>query len=332
MSFHFSMPKKLKTVISASRRTDIPAFYMDSFMQGINQGYFEVPNPYNRKISTVQASPEFVHTIVFWSKNFAPFLEGGYGERLINCGYNLYFNFTINAENQLLEPNVPPLDDRLTQVAELARRFRPEAVAWRFDPLCFYNSSYESPASAGKIEEGIVEKKSKEVIASSVENNLKGQEKIADHVSRAGVNRCITSFYDEYAKIKKRLGPGFTFIDPAIEKKVEILKSMQEMLAQRKISLFTCCEGEVMDALGAGTGIQRSSCIPSDYLEELFGPGISTKKDSGQRVKQGCGCMVSRDIGSYRDNPCFHNCLFCYANPSASPKAKEAGAGVEDKA
>ncbi|MDA3896940.1 MAG: DUF1848 family protein, partial [Desulfobacteraceae bacterium] len=48
---------------------------------------------------------------------------------------------------------------------------------------------------------------------------------------------------------------------------------------------------------------------------DLFGGKLSYKKDTGQRIKQGCGCMVSKDIGLYKQQPCYHNCLFCYANP-----------------
>ena len=81
----------MKIVISASRRTDIPAFYMDWFMQQIEQGCFEVINPYNRKATVVTATPDNVHTIVFWSKNFGPFIEGGYGQMLAAMGYNLFF-------------------------------------------------------------------------------------------------------------------------------------------------------------------------------------------------------------------------------------------------
>ena len=84
-------------VISASRRTDIPAFYMDWFMEQIKKEVFEVTNPYNRRKSIVPATPDKVHTIVFWSKNFAPFIKGRFGQTLLRMGYNLFFNFTINS-------------------------------------------------------------------------------------------------------------------------------------------------------------------------------------------------------------------------------------------
>jgi hypothetical protein len=85
-----------KIVISASRRTDIPAFYMPWFMEQISKGVFEVVNPFNQHVSVVPAMADRVHTIVFWSKNFGPFIDHGYDQQLLELGYHLFFNFTIN--------------------------------------------------------------------------------------------------------------------------------------------------------------------------------------------------------------------------------------------
>jgi len=85
---------------------------------------------------------------------------------------------------------------------------------------------------------------------------------------------------------------------------------------------------EVIDALPLDCGITKSSCIPNDLLVEIFGGRLSMRKDSGQRIKSGCGCKVSIDIGSYSWHPCYHNCLFCYANPAIKawrPGGKDAG-------
>lgn len=61
-------------IISASRRTDIPAFYMPWFMNRLREGYVAYPNPFSGQIHTISVAPEDVHSIVFWSKNYAPFL------------------------------------------------------------------------------------------------------------------------------------------------------------------------------------------------------------------------------------------------------------------
>ncbi|MFW5902169.1 MAG: DUF1848 domain-containing protein [Thermodesulfobacteriota bacterium] len=293
-------PSKTPIILSASRRTDIPAFYMDWFMQAIREGGFEVTNPYNRHVSRVPASPEAVHSIVFWSKDFRPFLDGSYGETLNRMGYHLFFNFTINSASEWLEPGIPPLDERLATLSRLCAAFGPESVNWRFDPICFYTLPDGTPA-----------------------HNLADFPKIAEAAGRLGIRRCITSFMDHYPKIKKRLVkiPGFAFQEPPLEKKTALLERMAACLKALGISLLTCCEKEVMAELAPDSEIRPSACISGALLKSLFGGNVSLRRDSGQRLKQGCGCSISSDIGSYKDQPCSHNCLFCYANPSLKPPA-----------
>lgn len=282
-------------VISASRRTDIPAFYMDWFMEQIKKGVFEVSNPYNRRKVIVPATPDKIHTIVFWSKNFAPFIKGGFGEKLLRMGFNLFFNFTINSDIPLLEPRVPSLKQRLVQLRDLSRKYDPRNINWRFDPICFF-----------------------EFKQNAIKDNLHDFSRIATWASQCGVTRCITSFMDHYAKLKKRIKsiPGFSFIDPILSEKVKILLKMEKELTEKNVDLYTCCEKEVLNALPLNSNIRKSSCIPNDLFVKIFGGDLSFKRDTGQRSSKGCGCMVSVDIGSYRLHPCYNNCLFCYANPA----------------
>ena len=289
-----------KIVISASRRTDIPAFYMPWFMTQLEQGHFEVVNPFNRKISIVPATSDSVHTIVFWSKNFGPFLNREYGEKLLKKGYHLFFNFTINSDLVLLEPRVPPLAERLDQLDYLCRHFGPEAVNWRFDPICFFKTG-----------------------DGTIQNNLYDFIQIADKANRLGITRCITSFMDDYAKIKERIASirGFAFVDPPINEKIDILLNMENALTSKNICLYTCCEKDVLHALPEDSTITASSCIPNDLLVKLYGGNLSLKRDTGQRINSGCDCKVSVDIGSYQDHACYHNCLFCYANPTSGEVA-----------
>jgi hypothetical protein len=292
------MKPSFKIVISASRRTDIPAFYMQWFMNSIKQGFFEISNPYNRKVSVISASPDNVHTIVFWSKNFGPFLEKGAGKNLKDAGYNLFFNFTINSTDPLLEPNLPELNERLSQLERLCEMFDPISINWRFDPVCFYKTGHKKYNS-----------------------NLADFSKIAEAASQFHIKRCITSFMDHYPKIHRRTRaiPGFSFIDPPIEHKKTILIKMEKLLSEKGISLQTCCESELLNILPDDSLISGSSCIPNHILLQIFGGKLSVKKHTGQRTKQGCGCRVSVDVGSYGLQPCYNNCLFCYANPEKKP-------------
>ncbi len=286
-------------VFSVSRRTDIPAFYMDWFMERIRRKNFESVNPYNGRVAVFPATPETVHTFVFWSKNFGPFLQGRYGERLSQKGFHQFFNFTVNSESPLLEPGVPSLKERLRQMKMLCQRFGPETVTWRFDPICWF--------ATGK---------------GTVEDNIGDFEEIAGHATAAGIRRCITSFMDFYPKIKSRIRKrgafmsGFNFIDPPLEKKSVLLSKMEGILEQAGIRLSTCCEKAVLEAMPKDSRIEKASCIPNGLLMDLFGGSLSMKSDPGQRIRKGCGCRVSVDVGSYRLHPCFHGCLFCYANPA----------------
>jgi hypothetical protein len=279
-------------VLSASRRTDIPAFYMPWFMEGIARGEFEVVNPYNRKATRVPATTPPVHTIVFWSKNFGPFIDGGYGPRLQKMGYHLFFQFTITSEDRVLEPRVPPLAPRIEQLRHLCGTYGPRAVNWRFDPVCLFRRN-----------------------GAEVRDNLGDLARIAAAAAAAGIRRCTASVMDHYPKIGRRTSglADFAFVEVALEEQAGVLLRMEALLAASGIRLFTCCEKELLAALPAGATVQAGACIPSGLLMELFGGELSLRRDTGQRVRAGCECRVAVDIGSYHLHPCGHGCLYCYA-------------------
>ncbi len=283
-----------KIVLSASRRTDVPAFYMDWFMDRLRRGFFDLENPFSRAVSTISARPEDVHSIVFWSKDYGPFLSAERDRELFALGYFPYFLFTVNSESTDLEPRVPPLARRVQQLSALAGLRGPSAVTWRFDPVCFF----ERGGRAG--------------------DNLGDFERIARAASEAGITRCVASFMDPYRKIGKRLAsrPGFAFREPPMEERARVLLWMKEVLDSLCIRLFLCCEKEVLDVLGPDSGILPHACVDHGLLAGLYGPGgLSFARDRGQRAAAGCGCHESRDVGVYRLHPCPHACLFCYANP-----------------
>lgn len=287
-------------ILSASRRTDIPGFYLDWFMERMSQGFFNVKNPFTKKIRQVDVSPETVHSIVFWSKNFDRLIRSGAGKKLIGQGFNLYFNFTINSESDLLEPKIPPLEKRLEQLEILADTFGPKTIAWRFDPICFYQS----------------QKKGRQ------RSNLTHFPIIAQKASELNISKCVTSFFDDYLKIKKRVTALFkkeqtfiNFMNPSFEKKITLIQNMEKNLSSLGIKLHLCCEKKVFEALGPKTTVKQNACIDGAVLQQLSGKTCTSKRDYGQRSKQGCKCTKSIDIGSYDDHPCYHNCLFCYARP-----------------
>ena len=283
-------------ILSASRRTDIPGWYTPWFLDRIEKGFFVVTNPFNRQSRTVHAGRQDIHTIVFWSKNYGPFLDLNAHEVLASKSFHLFFNFTINTPLKDLEPGLPKLCERLDQVRRIAVDTSPEQVAWRFDPICFYEKGGRAY------------------------DNLGAFEYIAGQLSHMGVKRCVTSFYDPYkkvaARIKRMTGPGepmLKFIDPGMARKIKIIRNMSHCLDKLGMELFLCCEKELMEKGGLHEYAAPNACINGHLYKTLFGGNPETRGDYGQRRKQGCQCTKSFDIGSYDDHPCFHNCLFCYA-------------------
>lgn len=297
-------------ILSASRRTDIPAFYLDWFMEHISLGFFNIKNPFTHTVKRLDLSEEKIHSIVFWSKNYETFIKTHAGEKLQDAGYHLYFNFTINSESDMLEPNIPPLKERLGQLRLLARRFGSKAVDWRFDPICFYQTHINGP----------------------IQDNLNDFQTIAQEAQTAEIKKCVISFCDPYAKIKKRIqmlykknNQTMIFSDPSIDQKKQVVLQLQDHLKNTGIQLHLCCEKQIFSSLDQNhtdnpSGIFENACVDGKKLKALYGGNPETRRDYGQRSKKGCHCSKSIDVGSYKDHPCFHNCLFCYANPDIDTK------------
>ncbi len=292
-----NMERETKQVLSVSRRTDIPAFYMPWFMDRVNRGMVEVVNPFNRRIRQVHVSPSLVHTMVFWSKDFGPFLQQRCGERLQAMGYRLFFNFTVNSRSTILEPGVPPLNQRLDQLRRLCDRFGAGCVQWRFDPICHYLDRDGKTAS-----------------------NTHDFESIAAVAGACGIEGCITSFMDFYGKIKRRTKNRLTLVSPSMDERAKILSDMEKTLAPFGIRLNLCCENEVLERLPHDSTVVAGACISGRRIMAVHGGRVSLKQDTGQRKKAGCRCTVSVDVGSYDLHPCHHNCLFCYANPACDKR------------
>lgn len=265
-------------------------------MDGVRAGTFFVPNPFNGRTVQVPADPHAAPVIVFWSKDYGPFLSGRYGPELLRRGYRLLFHFTINSENPFLEPNVAPLQERLRQIGRLTELVPPEAIRWRFDPICFYQTG------DGRLQ-----------------HNLHDLERIGYAVAEAGIRECITSFAHIYEKVARRATARgrCRFVDPTNGEKAEILTWMLEKLTPLGVRLALCCQKSVLEALGGVvSGLGASACLSHRWIEAVYGPlGLSHRPDTGQRRSQGCGCHASKDVGSYRTHRCRHRCLYCYANP-----------------
>ena len=120
-------------IISASRSTDIPAFYAKWFFNRLAKGYCVWYNPFNRQ-QKIYVSFARCKVIVFWTKNPKPILP--YLHELDERGIHYYFQVTLNDYvNEGFEPNVLSVEERIKTFRELSERIGRERVIWRFDPL-----------------------------------------------------------------------------------------------------------------------------------------------------------------------------------------------------
>lgn len=171
-------------IISCSRRTDIPAFYYDWLQECLKNKYVMVKNPYNKTTYMVDLSPEQVHSICLWSKSFANVLrDPGYLSL-----YNLYFQFTITGYSKFLEPSVIDTNEAVMQMEQLALKYSPEQINWRFDPIIFSAEGENEPT-----------------LDDFTRVRLKVFETLCRDISSFGVNRCTISFLYLYKKVEQRM-------------------------------------------------------------------------------------------------------------------------------
>jgi DNA repair photolyase len=263
-------------ILSASRRTDIPAFHSKWFLDSLRKGEFCVVNPYNKHIiRKVEISPGKVDCIVFWTKNPEPLLNRLDELRM----YNYYFLFTLNPYDNRIEKSVPQKDHIIEIFRKLSESAGKEKVIWRYDPLLV--SDYID-----------------------IDYHIKSFGKIAEKLA-GYTGRCIISFLDIYRKnagiLKKE--SIRTVFGEEIEK---FCASIARIAPAFNITLQSCAEKYDLDRFG----IIHGKCIDEKIIEKISGQKVEAIKDKRQRPE--CRCIESVDIGEY--NTCGHNCIYCYAN------------------
>lgn len=269
-------------VISASRRTDIPAHYPDWFMERIRAGVVEYANPYGGQVYSVSLQPEDVSAIVFWSKDYDPLRP--HLKELESRGYACCFQFTITGLPRIMEPQSPETDAAVGTAHTLAQRTSPDHVLWRYDPI----------------------------VISDLTEEVYHRERFAQLASdlEGATRRCYISFANlDYQKVARQRArfeqeTGVRLLDPPQEQKQELAQALAERAAQHGITLYACCNPELVQG-----PIQPAHCVDADLLHQLFPDRV--QKTRRNPTREGCGCSDSRDIGAY--DTCPKNCVFCYA-------------------
>lgn len=272
-------------IISASRRTDIPAFYAEWFINRVRAGFCQVPNPFNpQQVSHVSLLPQDVDVIVFWTRNPHPLFS--HLDEMDCLGYRYYFQYTLIGNPRLIDPHTPPLEAGLKTLRQLAERIGPERVIWRYDPVVF--SSQTPP-----------------------EFHRSNYAAIARALYGA-TQRSVISILDLYPKTKKRLGqvaeqgaPLLAFDSKEDAWFGDLMRSFVREAQENGMEIVSCAEEINL----APYGILPGKCIDDEYIRRVFGLDVTHVKDSSQR--KACGCVTSKDIGMY--DSCLFGCTYCYA-------------------
>lgn len=261
-------------IISASRRTDIPTYYGEWFINRLKEGYFMTRNPYNNKVTKTCFRKEDIDCIVFWTKNPIPFMK--YLPDLKDVPY--YFQFTLTGYGKDIEANLPDKQRLIEAFKELHDKGNGNIV-WRYDPVVFKPVGEDC----------------------SPEWHIETFRKLAQQL-RGYTDRCVISFVDLYSHITP-----MTLFSP-LQGGVDIngfCKTLADIAQENGMDMFTCAESIDLSYCG----IRKGKCIDPDYIQSITGKVIKANKDKGQRTA--CGCIESADVGVY--NSCLNGCKYCYA-------------------
>ncbi len=262
-------------IINTGARTDTVQYFTKWLLRRFEEGFVLARNPlFPNKITRYELHPEKVDAVVFCSKNYTPILSH---IKEITDKFNTYFYYTITAYDKDVEPGVPSIDDSIKTLIKLSEIVGKQRIAWRYDPVLLtgkYTKEYHI-------------------------NTFKYMTRLLAPY----IDRCIFSFVEMYKKLEKNM-PEIILLTE--NDKEFLAKSFGEIAGQNGIYIQTC--GTKVDYLKYG--IHKSGCMTLDILGRANGVQFKNLRHRGMR--QGCGCIESRDIGAY--DTCLNGCRYCYAN------------------
>lgn len=267
-------------IVSASYRTDIPAFYAKWFENRFRTGFARVANPYGGADSVVSLRDN-VDGFVFWTRNAAPFADALSLVREADIPFVV--SHTVLGYPRALDRSVIDTNKAVAEIQRLATEYGRRSVVWRYDPVVF--SSLTPPSF-----------------------HLENFAMLAQSLAGA-VDECVLSFATIYKKTARNMDAAaraedFAWNDPDWPKKQSLATHLAELAGRAGIRL-TACSQEV--------GLPLAACVDARRLEDVASgwgqPRAIAAKVKGNRPD--CRCHESRDIGAY--DTCPHGCAYCYA-------------------
>jgi hypothetical protein len=267
-------------IVSASYKTDIPAFYGRWFINRLRAGFCCAVNPYSGQVYRVPLDRSAVSGFVFWTKNIAPFRN--HLQEVRERGYPFYVHYTINGYPREIERSVVDAEQSVEHAHALRDSFGPRVVVWRYDTILL--SSLTPP-----------------------QFHIDNFSRLAGMLAGA-TDEVVVSFAQIYEKTERNLGAaarasGFTWSDPPDDDKRILLGKLAEVAGGLGLRVGVCAQRRYVVP-----GTTAARCVDADRLGDIAGVRLDVKV-KGNRPE--CGCFESRDIGEY--DTCPHGCVYCYA-------------------
>ncbi|MFP5516523.1 MAG: DUF1848 domain-containing protein [Alphaproteobacteria bacterium] len=264
-------------IISASYKTDIPAFYGRWFLNRLDAGYCRMVNPYGGQTYRIDLTRPAVDGFIFWTKNVGPFL--GALDSVAERGFPFVVQYSVTGLPTALERSVPAWETAVGHMARVRDRWGPRAAVWRYDPIALTDATPPD--------------RHRETFA-AIARSLRG---VTDEV--------VVSFLQPYRKTARNLAAaGIGWRDPETEEKRAFLTDLAGIATGEGMALTLCTQPELVDTPGTAP----ARCVDALRLSDVAGFAVPAR-EKGNRP--GCLCAESRDIGDY--DSCPHGCVYCYA-------------------
>jgi hypothetical protein len=267
-------------IISASYKTDIPAFYGEWFANRLQAGYCTCVNPHSRRAYRVDLSPSAVDGFVFWTKNIGPFLS--HLEAVEERGNPFIIQYTITDYPRSLEYSVVDGERAVGHFRYIANTYGHRVAVWRYDTIIFSSIT-------------------------PYDFHVRNFERLA-RALEGSTDEVIVSFAQMYKKTRRNLSWAsrrfnFTWEDPPDEVKLDLATKLAQIAKSCEMQLSMCGQRQYLTP-----DIDDAKCIDASRLSDVADRPILAEK-KGHRSE--CGCYASADIGEY--DTCPHGCVYCYA-------------------
>jgi Domain of unknown function (DUF1848) len=266
-------------IVSASYKTDIPAFYGDWLMARLTAGFCRVTNPWGGQVYEVPLTAEAVDGFVLWTRNIAPLAP-----RLPNVAAvaPFYVQYTVTGYPRAIETSTCAAAQAIDAIRALRTDFGPRAAVWRYDPVLFTDLT---PAPWHRANFA--------ALATAL---------------RGAVDEVVVSFAHVYRKTLRNLDAAaargrFSWRDPEADEKRALATDLAAIAAEAGMAFRVCAQGDLVPAGGA-----LACCVDAARLSDVAGQPVAAPV-RGNRPD--CLCHASRDIGAY--DTCPHGCSYCYA-------------------